>query len=105
MNEERRKKIVEVTQALLSGRFGLIESARELTRTRPGSTSEQDPDLNLFEQIDIQTHDLPIGPVRKEWDEGALKKKDQEIQKQEALFRESATAAAQRILKRYGLGT
>jgi hypothetical protein len=105
MNEERRKQIVEVAQDLLSGRISLIEGARGLSRTRPCSTSENDPDLLLFVQIDMQTQDIPIGPIRKEWDADALKKKDLEIQKHEALFRESATAAAQRIVKRYGLGT
>ncbi len=50
--------------------------------------------------IESETDDLPIGKVRSEWDEHALAEKYGEIERCEALWRESMKGACERILLR-----
>ena len=50
--------------------------------------------LLTFTGIDSETDALPIGSVRKEWDQGALKLKDREIEDAERFYRDSSISAA-----------
>ena len=50
--------------------------------------------LLTFTGIDSETDALPIGSVRKECDQGALKLKDREIEDAERFYRDSSMSAA-----------
>ena len=98
-----RQKIAQIAQRVLDGSIGIIAGAREIHSLCSGHVGldERDPDLNTFVGIDSETDDLPIGEVRKHWALDALAKKDLEIARYEAMYRDSALEAAARLVARF----
>lgn len=65
-----RAQILDVAKQLIAGQVGVIAASRQLSHLR----HEVEPRVVLltFTGIDSETDALPIGSVRKEWDQGAL---------------------------------
>ena len=87
-----RAQILDVAKQLIAGQVGVIAASRQLSHLR----HEVEPRVVLltFTGIDSETDALPIGSVRKEWDQGALKLKDREIEDAERFYRDSSMSAA-----------
>jgi hypothetical protein len=97
-----RARIVEIAQAILEERSGIIAGAREMMWLRLDVDPDQeDEDLLGMAGIESQTDHLPLGEVRQHWDAEALLAKDAELAEQEAFFRESALACCRAIAERY----
>ena len=97
------QNIAQIAQAILDGRVSIIAGARQIRRFCGGHAGldERDPDLNTFVGIDSETDDLPIGDVRQYWAPDALARKDLEIARCEAMYRESALEAASHLVARF----
>jgi hypothetical protein len=97
-----RQKVARIAQDILDGGIGVIEASRLLSPLRFGvGGDEWDPDFLTFVGIDSETDDLPIGPTRQHWAPDALAKKDAEIARCEALYREPAREAASHLVARF----
>jgi hypothetical protein len=99
----KEQKVAQIARAILAGRIGVIEGAREIRRFCGGHLGfdDRDPDLNTFVAIDSETDDLPIGDVRRYWAPDALAQKDAEIARCEAVYREAALKAASHLITRF----
>jgi hypothetical protein len=102
-----RQKIAKVAQGILDGRINIIAGARQIRGLCCGHVGldERDPDLNTFVSIDSETDDLPIGDVRRYWAPDALARKEVEIARYEAKFRELALQAAAQLVARFACDT
>jgi hypothetical protein len=96
---EDRDKVRQVARTFLTGRAGVIETARALVpllRGAPDMASKDD--FNFILGIDSETDDLPLGPVRDLWRSEALLEKDREIARCDGLWRDQLHTACERIL-------
>jgi hypothetical protein len=98
-----RAKIVEVAQAMLDGALGIIEGSRRLNDLREAlGIHHLDEDFVGFVAIDSETDALPIGDVRKLWNEQRLVEKDREVQEAERLYRAGALEDCRKLVARFG---
>ncbi len=97
-----RQKVARIARDILDGSVGVIEASRALVALRfEVAVDEWDQDFITFVGIDSETDDLPVGQTREHWSADALAKKDQEIARCEALYRESAREAASHFVARF----
>ena len=98
-----RQKVAQIAQDLLDGRVGIIAGARQISALCGGHVGldEFDPDFLTFIGIDSETDDLPVGQTRQHWAADSLAKKDEEIARCEALYREPAREAASHLVARF----
>jgi hypothetical protein len=101
-----RRRVAQIAQDLLDGRVGIIAGARQISALCGGHVGldEFDPDFRAFIAIDSETNDLPVGQTRQHWSPGSLAKKDEEIARCEALYREPARKAASHLVARFRAG-
>src|SRR3989442_14359509 len=89
-----RGKIVAICQAMLKEEIGVIPGSRRLNsleielRHQEAGSFERDEDFLTFVGIDSETDHLPVDVERKNWSVEALQRKDEEIAKAEAFYRE-----------------
>ena len=100
---DNRQKVVGIARALLAGRIGVIEAARQIDAYRGDRVAldEFDPDFVTFLAIESETDDLPLGESRTHWAPDALAQKDAEIARCEELYRTDALEAASRLVERF----
>ena len=100
---DNRQKVVGVAQALLDGRIGVVEAARQIEAYRGDRVSldEFDPDFVTFLAIESQTDHLPVGEDRRHWAADALALKNLEIARCEELHRPEALEAASHLVARF----
>ena len=99
MIESLRAFAKEVSQAVLSGRMGMIEASRELANfgNVPDVMSE---DIHkVFVGTCSESDHLPIGTVRDVWNPQVLEEKDREIADIEACWKDRILAACKSILE------
>ena len=98
-----RRKVARIAQDMLDGRISIIASARQISALCGGHVGfdESDPDFRTFIGIDSETNDLPVGQTRQHWSPDALAKRDEEIARCEALYRDSAHEAASHLVARF----
>lgn len=95
-------KAVETAKDMLEGRVGIIEGSRLMQKLLwQTEITEDDPDLLSFMAIDSETDDLPVGEERRHWSTQALRERDVEIRRCEALYRQTAIEACRRIIERW----
>jgi hypothetical protein len=104
-NEEHRqfvsRKIVAAARSILSGELGIIAGARQLSGLGDGVGADRDPDFRFFVGIDSESDHMPIGEVRQHWNPEALRVKDAEVAKVEALYREQAFEICRKLIQKY----
>jgi hypothetical protein len=93
-----------VAQAYLSGEIGAIEASRTMSRLGAGLLIfGSDPILadicRVFVGIDDVTDALPLGDVRKLWNENALIEEDAKIARAEEQHAEKMKDACRRLLE------
>lgn len=100
MHDRRvREHAQQIARMVLQDQIGILEATRALLPLLHGNPEIVSPDdFNLFKGIDGETDHLPVGGVRGEWLSDALREKDREIARCEALWRERVRSACERIL-------
>ena len=93
-------RAIELARELIAGELGIIEGCRELSSLRHAFGDPFAEDFLPFVAIDSETDDLPIGPVRREWNAEALARKDIEIARCEAIYKSQAIEACKRLITR-----
>jgi hypothetical protein len=83
----------------LLGKIGVIAASRELGYLRHEVEPRIAEILVTFAAIDSETDALPIGTVRKEWNQEALRRKDEEIAEAEQFYRDTAMNAAVELIR------
>jgi hypothetical protein len=99
--EEQRREMIRVARRILDGTVGIVAGARQLTRLRFPSRTENDSDILVFIGIDSESDHLPIGDVRQHWNPDALLVKDAELTDYEARVRERAFEACRNLIEKY----
>jgi hypothetical protein len=101
LDSGQQSQAVQIANAVLEGKTSILEAAPKLCSlllSNPEIASRED--CNLFNGIASETDDLPIGRVREEWHPDFLPEKDREIARCEALWRDDAMEACERIIVR-----
>lgn len=96
-----RGKIIAICEAVLAEEIGVIAASRRLTSLGLKLLDDHDDDFGVFRAVDTETDDLPVDIERKNWDEEALKRKDVEIAKAEALYKDDVTEACRKLIERF----
>jgi hypothetical protein len=99
--EEAAARVVASAEALLAGRAGVIETAREMSRLRHMVDAARDVDFLTFLAIETETDGLPIGPIRQFWTPAALAEIDSEIHDAEEANLDIAKDAARSLIGKY----
>lgn len=81
------RKIHARAKDLLSGRLGVIETARAMSPLASWTRAENEPEFRLFRAITSETNHLPVGEVRAHWAPYALAREDIHIQAAEDRWR------------------
>jgi Protein of unknown function (DUF2489) len=101
--ERERAKVVEIAQAMLDSTLGIIEGSRRLNDLREAlGIYHLDDDFVGFVGIDSETDHLPIGDVRRLWNEEALVHKDREVEGKERWYRDGAFEDCRKLIARFG---
>ncbi|HXD01538.1 MAG TPA: hypothetical protein VN048_19540 [Verrucomicrobiae bacterium] len=99
--EDRRREMVRVAREILNGRIGIVAGARQMTGLRFPSKLEKDEAMLVFVGIDSESDHLPLGDVRRHWDEEVLKTKDEELRRFELSMKEQAFRACENLIAKY----
>lgn len=98
-----RGKIVAICEAAMAGEIGVIAASRRLSALGLQLFDGRDEDFVPLDAIDSETDDLPVDNERLNWSADALERKDKEIAKAEALYKDDAFAACRKLIDRFGL--
>lgn len=106
-NEEymhaRRKDVVEVASALISGQIHFLEGVRALTSLCHEVTGlDFDEDFSIFVAIDSETDHLPSEKVRHRFSEAWLEKADKEVCEIKESYNTQVVEACQKLVARFG---
>jgi hypothetical protein len=97
--ESLRACAKEVSQAILSGRVGIVEASRELACLGHTPDVMNEEIHNVFVGACSESDHLPIGAVRDLWNPQVLEEKDREIADIEARWKDRILAACKSILE------
>lgn len=106
MNKEEyylRGKIVAICEAALAEEIGIIAASRRLSALGWDLFERRHEDFITFDAVDSETDDLPVDIERKNWDAEALKRKDVEIAKAEAIYKNNVIAACRKLIERFAI--
>lgn len=100
-NEEYiRGKIIAICEAALAEEVCIIAASRRLS-LRLELFDRRHEDFITFDAVDSETDDLPVDMERKNWSAEALERKDVEIAKAEAIYKNSVLAACRKLIERF----
>jgi hypothetical protein len=99
--EEHCRKIHARATDFISGKYGVIQAARALSKIAIWARAESDPDILVFRTIDSETAFLPAGPERNYWAKHALEREDSKILAAESKWRQAALVAATNLVANY----
>jgi hypothetical protein len=97
--ESLRACTKEVSQAVLSGRMGMIEASRELACLGHAPDVMNEEIHKVFVGACIESDHLPTGAVRDLWNPQVLEEKDREIANIEARWKDRILVACKSILE------
>ena len=106
MKEEEyslRGKIAAICEAVLAEEIGVIAASRRLSSLGLKLFDSHDEDFVMFDGIASETDHLPVDRERHNWSVDALERKDEEIARVEALYKDDASAACRKLIKRFGM--
>ena len=100
--DDRRRELVATARQILTRDVGLIAGChRVVDLLREIGADTLDDEFATFVSVSSETDTLPIGAVRAHWAPAALVVQDEEIDRAEALYRESVNLACQRVIQRF----
>jgi hypothetical protein len=102
-----RREAVATAKAVLRGELGLIEGGRQLSVLSHYLIPQFPPDdeLVVFDELDIETRQVPIGTPREQWDPATRAEADAIMRRIEMLSRPELEAACRSVITRFGNGT
>jgi hypothetical protein len=113
MDEEKvafiRGKIISICEAILNEEIGVIAGSRRLNRLegellhKEVGWFQHDEDFLTFVAVDSETDHLPVDAERHNWSVDALERKDEEIAKAEAQYKDDVFAACRKIIERFDM--
>jgi hypothetical protein len=104
-----RGKIVAICEAILNEEVGVIAGSRRLSRLESELLHnevgwfQRDEDFVTIVAIDSETDHLPVDSERHNWSVEALERKDEEIAKAEALYKDDVFAACRKLIERFDM--
>jgi hypothetical protein len=104
-----RGKIVAICEAMLNEEIGVIAGSRRLRwldaelLNKEVGCFEHDEDFLTFAAIDSETDHLPVDSERRNWSVEALERKNKEIAKAEAFYKDDALAACRKLIERFDM--
>jgi hypothetical protein len=98
-----RGKIVAICEAVLREEIRVIAASRRLSRFGLELFDGHDEDFEPFDAIDSETDRLPVDTERANWSVEALDRKDKEIARAEALYKNDAFVACRKLIERFRL--
>jgi hypothetical protein len=99
--DEQRREMVRVAREILNGSIGIVAGARQMNGLRFPAKLEWDEDVKVFIGIDSQSDHLPLGLVRRHWNEEVLKIKDEELKRFELSVKDRAFRACESFIKKH----
>jgi len=93
---------LEIAEAVLVGRVGVIEGARSLSCLGHALAGTPDSFLETFSYVDSDTDHLAVGDERVNWAPEALARQDIEIANADLAHREIVLAACRSLIARFG---
>jgi len=96
-----RGMIIVICEAVLAEEIGVIAASRRLSSLGLKLLDGHDEDFSMFDVVDTEMDHLPVDIERRNWDEEALKRKDFEIAKAEALYKDDVTEACGKLIERF----
>jgi hypothetical protein len=98
-----RGKIVGICESMLAEETGVVAGSRRLSGLGLKLFDGHDDDFEPFDAIDSETDRLPVDSERANWSVEALERKDKEIAKAEAFYKDDAFAACRKLIERFGM--
>ena len=104
-----RGKIVAICEAVLKEEIGVIAGSRRLHSLEFQLCDDHvgafhhDEDFLTFVAIDSETDHLPVDSERGNWSVEGLERKDKEIAKAKALYKDDAFAACRNLIERFDM--
>ena len=104
-----RGKIIAICESILNEEIGVIVGSRILCRLehelfhRDEGWFQNDEDFIAFIAINSETDHLPVDYERMNWSAEALERKDEEIAKAEAFYRDDAFEACRKLIARFDM--
>ena len=98
-----RGKIVAICEATLAEEIGIIAASRRLSALGLELFDRRHEDFITFDAVDSETDHLPVDKERNNWSAEALERKDAEIAKAEALYRNNVIAACKKLLEQFAI--
>ena len=81
--------------------IGIIAASRRLSALGLELFDGRHEDFIMFDAVYTETDHLPIDKERENWDAEALKRKDTEIAKAEAFYKDEVIAACRKLIERF----
>ena len=100
--DQRRLMALEIAEAVLVERVGIVEGARSLSRLGDALAGTLDSVLEVFSAVDSDTDHLAIGDERVNWAPEALARHDVELANADLAHREIVLAACRTLIARFG---
>lgn len=97
--EWERNRAREISKSVLDGKTTILEAARGLLHFAYTDAISSAEDKKLIIAIESETDGLPIGEVRKLWAPDALREKDIEMSRAEALWKSEFLEMCKRIVR------
>ena len=104
-----RGKIIAICEAILNEEIGVIAGSRRLNRLegellhKEVGWFQRNEDFQTFVAVDSETDHLPVDAERHNWSVDALGRKDEEIAKAEALYKDDIFAACRKLINRFDM--
>jgi hypothetical protein len=92
-------RAIALARKLIADEIGVIEASRSLSSMRYEFDAPLRDLFLPFVGIDSESDGLPTGPVRREWEPGALARKDVEIARYEQAVRQCALEASRKLIE------
>ena len=98
----KRSEVANTAQLVRDGEMSVVEGAWKLSALRHEvSRKDFDDDFMLFVAIASETDHLPVGEVRKQYSQDALRKADKEIEEVGKFYRAQVNATCEKLIARF----
>ena len=94
-------RITDIANRVLNQRVRIMDGSIRIFQALNDLGMSNDQDFMIFQFINSESDNFPLGRERKEWSKSALKIKDLELAKFEKFYKEDVFKACKKIIKRF----
>ena len=98
-----RGKIVAICESILAEEIGVIAGSRKLSSLGLELYGDRDEDFGMFDGVASETDHLPVDSERANWSGEALERKDKEIARVEAFYKDDVFAGCKKLIEKFHL--